>query len=220
MANTAFGSQKPEKIAPVLEEMLRKEIGAPMPIAYQIMNAETRSVSAQSLLSDYGRMIVGGNETPLFLLQFTLAMPRPAELQVRVNRQGIGAHVGLLSYAARLVKPIGSEVSLEPPKTFGASKCIGDPQGIARLNNNGDLLKRLNKLARTESEVGGLKWDARRAFGAGLSMAGAGSVGSSHPLSGGRTRKAEMHMDNSRCGGIFIAAIIGAILGFYLGSPY
>ncbi len=162
MANTAFGSQKPEKIAPVLEEMLRKEIGAPMPIAYQIMNAETRSVSAQSLLSDYGRMIVGGNETPLFLLQFTLAMPRPAELQVRVNRQGIGAHVGLLSYAARLVKPIGSEVSLEPPKTFGASKCIGDPQGIARLNNNGDLLKRLNKLARTESEVGGLKLKIER----------------------------------------------------------
>ena len=162
MANTAFGSQKPEKIAPVLEEMLRKEIGAPMPIAYQIMNAETRSVSAQSLLSDYGRMIVGGNETPLFLLQFTLAMPRPAELQVRVNRQGIGAHVGLLSYAARLVKPIGSEVSLEPPKTFGASKCIGDPLGIARLNNNGDLLKRLNKLARTESEVGGLKLKIER----------------------------------------------------------
>jgi hypothetical protein len=162
MANTAFGSQKPEKIAPVLEEMLRKEIGAPMPIAYQILNAETRSVSAQSLLSDYGRMIVGGNETPLFLFQFTLAMPRPAELQVRVNRQGIGAHVGLLSYAARLVKPIGSEVSLEPPKMFGASKCIGDPQGIARLNNNGDLLKRLNKLARTESEVGGLKLKIER----------------------------------------------------------
>src|SRR5207244_611719 len=98
----------------------------------------------------------------LYALHFDFAQPMPTHLQVSVNRQGVGSHVGLLLYSAKLSKPVSEEVVLEDPKTFGKSKFTGDATVSAKLNANGDLLKRADKLARTESQSGGLTLKIKR----------------------------------------------------------
>jgi hypothetical protein len=70
--------------------------------------------------------------------------------------------VGLLLYSTTLAKAISGEVALENPKMFGVSKFTGDAGVAAKLNANGDLLKRLGKFSRTQSEIGGLSVNINR----------------------------------------------------------
>ncbi len=77
-------------------------------------------------------------------------------MQIFVSRQGVGTHAALLLYATTLAKPVAGEVALENPKMFGASKFTGDTATAAKLNAKGDLLKRLGKFSRVQSEIGGL----------------------------------------------------------------
>jgi hypothetical protein len=91
-----------------------------------------------------------------------LPYARPAQLQVNVNRQGVGSHVGLLLYTAQLSKAVAGEVALEEPKFFGKSKFAGDGAASARLNANGELIKRANNFARVESQSGGLTLKIKR----------------------------------------------------------
>ena len=63
-------------------------------------------------------------------------------MQVCLNRQGVGSHIGSVLYRAKLSKPISGEVTLEDPKMFGTSRFVGDATAAAKLNANKDLLKR------------------------------------------------------------------------------
>jgi hypothetical protein len=141
---------------------VREEVGASAPLAYQVEMGEAAALSVGSFLRDVGSAIVGGKDQALFRLHFDLAQPRPAQLQVAVNRQGVGSHVGLLLYSAQLAKPVGSEVTLEEPKFFGKSKFTGDGAACGKLNANGELIKRANNFARTESQSGGLTLKIKR----------------------------------------------------------
>ena len=60
------------------------------------------------------------------------------------------------------IDTIRVEATLEAPKTFGSSKFTGEAETIGILNAKGDLLKRVGKFARTESEIGGLTLKAER----------------------------------------------------------
>ncbi|SRR5581483_11237255 len=152
MSFLVFNTQKPEKIAPAIEEVLRKEIGAPMPLTYQLVNAGVvaAGVTAGSALTDIGASLLDTKGTALFSLQFALPQPRPFQLQVTVNRSGIGAYVGQLSYAVRLIKPVSSEIALEPPQRFlfwdTPSKFLGNAEPVDRLNKDGKAIKRANEL--------------------------------------------------------------------------
>jgi hypothetical protein len=156
MNNLAYGTQQQEKVVPQVEEKLRKEVGASSPIAYQVQNSGAAGTSVGTVLGDMARGLFGGRPDALFTITFAINAPRPAQLQASVDRQGVGCHVGALLYSAKLSKPVKGEVTLEAPKMFGASKFTGDAETAAKLNAKGDLLKRLGKLARTESEIGGM----------------------------------------------------------------
>ncbi len=156
MNNLAYGTQQQQKVVPQVEEKLRKEVGSPSPIAYQVQDSGTAATSVGTVLSDVAHSLVGGHANTLFTITFDLSTPHPAKLQVNVDRQGVGCHVGMLLYSAKLSNPVKGEVTLEGPKFLGSCKFTGDAETAAKLNAKGDLLKRLGKLARTESEIGGM----------------------------------------------------------------
>ena len=161
MNNFAYTSQDVNYIGPKVEEKIREELGAPSPLPYQVEDGGAGPTSAGTFFSDLATGILGGKSNLLFNLHFDLTHPRPAHLQVSVDRQGVGSHVSLLLYSTWLAKPVGGEIYLEDPKTFGKSKFKGDPAS-ERLNANGELIKRANTFARTESQSGGLKLTMNR----------------------------------------------------------
>jgi hypothetical protein len=156
MNNLAYNSQDAAIVGPKVEEKVREEVGASAPIPFQVEMGEAGKATVGSVLKEIGGALVGGKDETLFQLQFDLPQPRPAQLQVNVNRQGIGSHVGLLLYSAKLSKPVSGEVALEDPKFFGKSKFTGDAAVCGKLNANGELIKRANNFARVESQSGGL----------------------------------------------------------------
>jgi hypothetical protein len=164
MNNLAYSSQNVEKVGPKIEELIRKEVGATSALGYEVEDGGAGKTTAGTVLAGSVKVLFGGKETLLYSLYFNLTQPRPANLEVHVNKQGIGCHVGSLLYSTMLAKPASGEASLEAPKTFGSSKFTGDPATSQRLNANGDLVKRANKFARTESQSGGLTIKIDRFF--------------------------------------------------------
>jgi len=162
MNNLAYTSQDAETIGPKVEEKVREEIGTSSPLPYQVEMGEAGTATFTSFLSDIGSALVGGADKTLLRLHFDLPEPRPTHLQINVNRQGVGSHVGLLVYSTLLSKSVSSEISLEEPKFFGKSKFTGDAEECEKLNANGDLVKRANDFARTESQSGGLSLKMKR----------------------------------------------------------
>ena len=155
MNNLAYTSQDPEKIVPKIEEILRKDLGVDAPISSRISDAAAGKASVGSMLHDAGVALFGGREALLFTVVFEIPSPRPVQLTVQVDRQGVGCHVGTIVFSTRLAKPAPGEVALEAPKTFGSSKFQGEAATAAKLNSSKDLLKRADKFSRTKSDVGG-----------------------------------------------------------------
>jgi len=162
MNNLAYTSQDATTVGTKVEEKVREELGADAPLAYQVEEGEAGKLSVGSFLKDVGGALVGGKDETLFRLHFDLPNSRPTQLQINVNRQGVGSHVGLLLYSAKLSKPISGEAALEDPKFFGKSKFAGDAGVCGKLNANGELIKRANNLARVESQSGGLTIKIKR----------------------------------------------------------
>ena len=164
MNNLLYGNQQPEKVSAQVEEKLRKELGDTVPVPFQIESGEAGKTTVGSVLGDMGRALIGGHANLLFALIFDIAAPRPAQLRVSVIRQGVGCYVGSLLYSTKLSKSVKSEVTLEPPKTFGSSKFIGDTEAAAKLNAKGDIAKRVGKFARTQSDMGSITVKMDRLF--------------------------------------------------------
>ena len=162
MNNLAYTSQDANYVGAKVEEKVREEVGATAPLTYQVETGEAGTATVGSFLSDIGNALVGGADKTLFRLNFDLTQPRPANLQISINRQGVGSHAGLLMYSTKISKPIAGEVALEDPKFFGKSKFVGDATAAAKLNGNGDLIKRANDFARVESQSGGLTLKIKR----------------------------------------------------------
>jgi hypothetical protein len=162
MNNLAYTSQDAATVGTKVEEKVREELGADAPLAYQVEEGEAGKLSVGSFLKDVGGALVGGKDETLFRLHFDLPNSRPTQLQINVNRQGVGSHVGLLLYSAKLSKPVSGEAALEDPKFFGKSKFAGDAGVCGKLNANGELIKRANNLARVESQSGGLTIKIKR----------------------------------------------------------
>jgi hypothetical protein len=151
MGNLAYSTQKPDKIGPNVEEMLRKELGVAQPLPYQVEDAEATKTTINTVLKEGAGLIFGRQEVLLFTLNFQIREPRAAQLQVHLNRQGIGCHGGTLIYSCPLSKSAGGEVSLDD-----RGRWAGDTGTVAKLGAVRDLAKRLGNFARTQSNVGGV----------------------------------------------------------------
>ena len=162
MNNLAYTSQDATYIGAQVEEKVREEVGPSAPVTYQVETGEAGTATVGSFLKDIGSGLIGGKDETLFRLNFDLTQRRPANLQVSINRQGVGSHAGLLMYSTKISKPIAGEAALEDPKFFGKSKFAGDATASAKLNGNGDLIKRANDFARVESQSGGLTLKIKR----------------------------------------------------------
>ncbi len=162
MNNLAYTSQDAATVGPKVEEKIREELGATAPLNYEVETGDAATATLGSVLSDIGNAIIGGKDNTLFRLNFDLTQRRPTRLQVSMSRQGVGSHAGLLMYSAQLSKSVPGEVALEDPKFFGKSKFAGEASTAAKLNANGDLIKKANELARVESQSGGLTLKIKR----------------------------------------------------------
>ena len=150
MNNLAYSSQDKEKVAPKVEELLRKELAASAPLTYAVEEAGTAGVTAGSLLKDMSTTLFGGTETPLFTVRFQIAQPRVASLDVHMRRQGLGCIGSTLLYSATLSKPCGSGVTLGDDGKF-----TGDAAVAGKLNASKDLLKKCSAFAVTSGGLAG-----------------------------------------------------------------
>ena len=159
MNNLAYSSRDPQTVGPKVEELIRKELGAAMPIAYTVAGGTPEPYTVGSALKTAFIDLVGGQLQFAFQLNFELPPPRPARLQVSMCQMGIGCTAGSTLFSTQLSKSVGGEVALQPPGGFlsSNSKFAGNPEASAKLNANSELIKLANKFARTESPFGGHK---------------------------------------------------------------
>ena len=157
MNNLAYGNQKTEEVVSKVEELLRKEVSAGGPIAYSVEDAGTAEVSARSMLKDAATHLFAGNTTRLLTIHFHLTQPRAADLDVHMNRQGMGCYAGSLAFSARLSKSVGSEVALGDDGKF-----TGDADAAAKLNGKKDLLKKCAAFAVTKGGITGFELEIPR----------------------------------------------------------
>jgi hypothetical protein len=171
MNNLVYDSRDPQTVAPKVENLIRKELGAAGPIPYTVANDSPEVCTITWALRGAP---VGSQLQSIFQLNFELPPPRAARLHVSMYELGDGCVAGTTCYSAQLSKPVGGEVALEPPEGFlreaastlhpnphltnaftSSTKFAGDPEVSGRLNANGDLLTLANKLARTDAMFGG-----------------------------------------------------------------
>ena len=152
MNNLAYANQDPQKIGPQVEELLRKEVGAGGPIAYEVEDAGTAEVSASSLLKDVGTHLFSGDTTRLLTLHFHILQPRSADLDVHMNRQGVGCYAGSMVFSTVIGKKVGGEVSLTDKAEF-----TGDAAAAGKLNASKDLRKKCEAFAVAKGGITGFE---------------------------------------------------------------
>lgn len=159
MNNLAYATQDPLKVAPKVEELLRKELAAGRPVAYEVEAEDAGETGARSMLKDAGTYLFGGNTTRLLTIHFHITQPRSADLDVHLNRQGAGCYAGSLVYSSVTGKRVASEVS------FGDDgKFAGDAAAAGKLNTSKDLLKKCAAFAVKEGGLTGFEVKFPRLF--------------------------------------------------------
>jgi hypothetical protein len=151
-------------IAPLIEDRLRREIGASSPVPYVVERGDGPGAAVGGALARVVHAVFGGRAEQLFVIAFDVAGLKPFQLHAGVDKQGLGARVGVLLYSAALAKPIAGEAELEVPLTVGRAKFAGDAAAAGRLNARVDLLKRVAKFSRTNSDAGGVSRIIPRLF--------------------------------------------------------
>jgi hypothetical protein len=159
MAGLAYSRPNPDKIAPGIEALLRKELGSSTPLPFQILPGEGEGATTKSVLADIGKAMIMTKQqsSVLFYVYFALDVPRPFELQVSVTRYGLGAVVGRFAYAVPLNKPVQGKASLMVTKLGSYNGFAGDAATIARLNSSRDLILQAHKLAVSKTTIGNIK---------------------------------------------------------------
>lgn len=163
MNNLVYGNQHPDKIAASVEEIVRKDVGSSGPIVYRITGGDAAPASLASVLTDIGNVLGSGATTPLLTVEMDLPGRHPASLTARMLRQGVGCYCGTLLFTVTLGRPIDGEVTIEDHKSFGSPKFLGG-DAAGRLNAAKDLARRVDKVLRTEVEMGSIKVKAPRLF--------------------------------------------------------
>lgn len=162
MNTLAYSTQKPEEVAIKVEDIIKKDLGVNDALKYEIIDTGEINKGLGGFLQDGLSLIVGGEEVPLFAVKFSLTVPRTVEIICTMVRQGVGCHCGTIAFTTMLNKTVSGTVTFEEPKVFGSSKFIGDKTISDKLNNNKELLKLTDKLARIKAITGGVNVKMKR----------------------------------------------------------
>jgi hypothetical protein len=159
MAGLAYSRPNPEKIVLGIEALLRKELGSPTTLPYQIFTVEGTAATAKSVLKDMGNALARTKQqsVPLFSVHFSLLLPRPFEAEVSVIRYGLGACVQRFAYTVPLEKPLQGAVRLGETKGLSYGGFTGDAAISASLNSKRELVVAANRLAVARTTIGRLK---------------------------------------------------------------
>jgi len=164
MNNLVYGNQQPDKLAAGVEEIVRKDTGSATPLPYRLLDVATGKATVGSVLVDIGHALGSGQTAPLLTVELDLPSAQPATLQAQLIRQGIGAYCGPLVYVFRLAKAVAGEVGFEEHKSFETPKFTGEAGLAGRLNGAKDLAMRVDKVLRSETDMGSIKVKAPRVF--------------------------------------------------------
>lgn len=147
----SFVSSNIEKIAPKIEEWIRKELGVSSSLRYQIEKADARSTTFTDLL----RAGLGGSMDEIHRLVFDLPHDKPVSLRVSLWKFSYGSVIGTLLYSGELSKPISGEVRIEKPDSIMHDKFVGDSTVADKLNGDRELVKRANQFISQRLSLGG-----------------------------------------------------------------
>jgi hypothetical protein len=157
-----FNTKNPEKIGSLIEQQVRKELGATTPLPYEI-----EGPGAAGEGSAYWRSITGGDALILCYLHFDLPAPRPTQLRIAMNRTMVGCYVGRVQYVTMIERAVGSKVYLDAPRPWfwQKSKFLGDEVACEKLNAHDEFVKQANKFARGKLNLGSTTVRIDRLFG-------------------------------------------------------
>lgn len=159
MPGLHFLSQQPEKIAASVEQLVRKELGAPTPIPYQILPGTSTGATAGSLLGEWAKSQIRMTQQAeaLCYVSFNMAWPRPFELQISLIQRGLGTLVGKCVFAVPMAKRVPGPVLLEKLTLGGPRGFSGEPGLSKHLNSNRQVLAGLYRLSVDSSTIGNTK---------------------------------------------------------------
>jgi hypothetical protein len=152
MNNLAYSSQDKQNVGSKVEELLRKELAASTPLMYEVEAEGAAETGARSMLKDARNAIFGGAATPILTLHFQISQPRPAGLDVHLNRRGVGCYAGSLVYSTMINRSFNGEVWLDDEGKFA-----GDSDAAGKLNIRKDLLKKCSAFAVTKGGLAGFE---------------------------------------------------------------
>jgi hypothetical protein len=151
MNNLVYGNQKQDEISTKVEELLRKELGSGSLIPYNTESQTSEETGVKTTLHDVWSALKSGQTTELFSIHFQLRTPRAFDLEVHMNRQGMGCYAGPLVYTAAIEATVISEVVFDEKGQF-----VGD--GVAsKLNANKDILKKSDAFAVNRGGISGFE---------------------------------------------------------------
>ncbi|MGA2095816.1 MAG: hypothetical protein ABSH39_05925 [Candidatus Acidiferrum sp.] len=157
MNNGAYMGQDGQTIAPKVQELLTKDLGAAASVSFTIENVGVEGITAKSILKDMSTTFFGGKSQLLFTIHFDVNQSRPMQLDAHMIRQGAGCGLGSLAYATTVAKRVAGPVSLGDDGKF-----TGDAEAAGTLNARRDLLKKCDAFAVKEGGLAGLAFKIDR----------------------------------------------------------
>ncbi len=154
MNNLAYTGRDGQTIGRQVEELLRKELGEVGPITFEVEETGAE-ISVGSILKDNLSLTA----TPLLTIHFHIAQPRAADLDVHMNRHGLGCYAGPLVFSTVLGKKAGGEVRFGDNDQF-----TGDAAVSEKLNAQKELCKKCDAFAVTRGGLTGFKIKVPRIF--------------------------------------------------------
>jgi hypothetical protein len=149
--NLTYRTHDPASFSPLVEEIVRKDVGASAPLRYGWKS----TAAGGSFVGDIGRIIAGTGLETVAILDFDLPWQRPARLTAVASRTGAAVVVGVLHFEIELDRDPGGGIEFDERRGFVAVDGGASP-AASRLNASKDLTKRLKKLLRKETMFGTL----------------------------------------------------------------
>jgi len=152
MNNGAYMGQDGQTIAPKVQELLTKDLGAGVPASFTIESVGGGGITAKSILKDMSTTFFGGKAKLLLTIHFDISQPRAMQLDAHMIQQGAGCALGSLAYATAISKRVAGPVSLGDDGKF-----MGDAEAAGKLNARKDLLKKCDAFAVKQGGLAGLE---------------------------------------------------------------
>jgi len=152
MNNGAYMGQDGQTVAPKVQELLTKDLGAGPSVSFTIESVGVEGITAKSILKDMSTTFFGGKAKLLFTIHFDINQSRAMQLDAHMIQQGAGCALGSLAYATTVGKRVAGPVSLGDDGKF-----MGDAEAAGKLNARKDLLKKCDAFAVKKGGLAGFE---------------------------------------------------------------